>query len=280
MANQAARPRRLAQLHYDTAKELGWIYDPLPSWPSGPRSIKQKATLWLKRLVREAGINSENMTREQMYLESIKAIIQKHGYDDVSYAARNLRDTIDDWKKLRTEFLDDKKQGAQSTSSQPAKPTRTTPVGDDCHSFEVFGIYAGDKLEKQELSLADFRAGDLISVWSDDESRWDGLGRFVEADDEQFYIQESDGHVYTFTRAGYNWTLYLVVAATHRTTFARGDEAGAEQSKREAQIKMLQHRAARLTSSDEESEKFQVLKQIYDLERETSADEWPDVIAA
>jgi hypothetical protein len=120
--------------------------------------------------------------------------------------------------------------------------------------------------KKQEVSVDDLHPGDLVAVhqYLSKEPLWTGY--FKEADETNVYVQEASGKTYWFPRHPI-FQLYRL---------------GAEQSERDAQIEMLKQRAARLTHIHEESEKFQVLKQIYDLERETSADadEWPDEIAA
>jgi DNA-binding phage protein len=272
MANKSKL--RLRQVHYNTASYLSACLDRRSEWFSPFRSEVRRLSLHLNKLAKQAGISREGLTTSESYLEAIRALVRATGTDANAHAS--------EIQKLTDEILSRRRQQERAATPPTEKQRLTTKVADDNSTYETLGIHAGDKLESEETTVEALCAGDLVAVWDKENDKWAGIGYFLATDEKDFHVQEHDGRPYHYTHGAGWWTLYLLNAITRRTEIKRGQSAEAERVKRELLITALKKRLDRLTSNDEESERFRVEREIYDLEHAAACaeDEWPEVVAA
>jgi hypothetical protein len=137
-------------------------------------------------------------------------------------------------------------------------------------------------LESEETTVESLCAGDLVAVWDKENDKWAGIGYFLATDEKDFHVQEHDGCTYNYTHGAGWWTLYLLNAITRRTEIKRGQSAEAERDKRERRIEALRQRLDKLTDISDETQRFRIEREIFDLEHAAACaeDEWPEVIAA
>jgi hypothetical protein len=137
-------------------------------------------------------------------------------------------------------------------------------------------------LESEETTVESLCAGDLVAVWDKENDKWAGIGYFLATDEKEFHVQEQDGCTYNYTHGAEWWTLYLLTAITRRTEVRRGQTTEAESAKRERRIEALRQRLDKLTNIEDETARFRIEREIFDLEHAAACaeDEWPEVIAA
>ena len=273
MANKSKL--RLRQVHYNTASYLSACLERRTGWLSPTRSELRRLSLHLNKLAKQAGVSREGLTTSESYLESIRALVRATGTDANAHAS--------EIQKLTDEVLDRRRRQERAQPVPHTEKQRLTiRVADDNSTYETLGIHAGDKLESEETTVEALCAGDLVAVWDKENDKWAGIGYFLATDEKEFHVQEHDGRPYHYTHGAGWWTLYLLNAITRRTEIKRGQTADAERVKRELLITALKKRLDRLTSNDEESERFRVEREIYDLEHAPACaeDEWPEVVAA
>jgi hypothetical protein len=154
-----------------------------------------------------------------------------------------------------------------------------TGIADDNHDYESLGFLAGDALEGEEIAISDLRAGDMIAVYDCTDAEIVGVGRFVSSDAKEFHVCERDAHTYHYKHGEGFWIVYLLTAVTRRTLIERGTTESLERNKRDAEISLCRKRLDKLMSCEDESERFRVLRRIYDLERAPIiTDEWSEFI--
>lgn len=270
---------RLPQIHYKAARKLENMYRATQLSVAAPRAMKQKATLYLNRLAKDAGIKTEDMRRGEIYLAAIRALIEAHG-SDASYPARMIQTIAEEWNEESYRLWEQGK--AATAAAQPGAHKGTTTLDDDDHTREVFGMLPGDTLEYEDTNLDDVRAGDMLLVWDREAKEWLGLGRFVSACDEEFELQESDS-LYTYRRKP-ECQPCRITGIVRRIRIERGSVADVEQAARRVKLEGLKRRLEKLDDLEHEGMRFRVMREIRELERETeaaaSADEWPDIIGA
>jgi hypothetical protein len=242
-----------------------------------PRAMKQKATLYLNRLVKDAGINTEDMRRGEIYLAAIRALIASHG-SDASYPARMIQTVAEEWNKESYRLWEQSK--AAKATAQTGAHKGITTLGDDDHTREVFGMLPGDTLEYEDADIEDVRAGDMLLVWDREAKEWLGLGRFVSACDEEFELQESDG-LYIYRRKP-ECQPCRITGIVRRIRIERGSVADVEQAARRVKLEGLKRRLDKLDDLEHEGMRFRVMQEIHNLESAATvdADEWPDIIGA
>ena len=273
MANKSKL--RLRQVHYNTASYLSACLERRTGWLSPTRSELRRLSLHLNKLAKQAGVSREGLTTSEAYLESIRALVRATGTDANAHAGGI--------QKLTDEVLDRRRR---LESAQPVPHTEkqrlTIRVADDNSTYEPLGIHAGDKLESEETTVEALCAGDLVAVWDKENDKWAGIGYFLATDEKDFHVQEQDGFTYYYTHDGELWTLYLLTAITRRTEVRRGQTAEAERVKRERRIEALRQRLDKLTNIEDETARFRIEREIFDLEHAAACaeDEWPEVIAA
>jgi hypothetical protein len=268
---------RLAQIHYKAARNLECMYRATQLSTEAPRHMKHKATLYLNRLAKDAGINTEDMRRGDIYLAAIRALIASHG-SDASYPARMIQTIAEEWNEESYRLWEQGK--AAKATAQTGARKGTTQLDDEDHTREVFGMLPGDTLEYEDVNLDDVCAGDLLLVWDREAKEWLGLGRFVAACDEEFKIQESDS-LYTYRRKPER-QLCRITGIVRRIPIERGSVADVEQSARRVKLEGLKRRLEKLDDLEHEGMRFRVTQEIRDLENaaDVDGDEWPDVIGA
>lgn len=269
---------RLARIHYRAARNLEDMYRATQLSTEAPRGMKQKATLYLNRLAKDAGINTEGLRRGDIYLSAIRALIASHG-SDASYPARMIQTIAEEWNEESYRLWEQGK-AATAATAQPVVHKGTTQLDDDDHTREVFGMLPGDTLEYEDAKLDDVRAGDLLLVWDREAKEWLGLGCFVAACDEEFELQESDS-LYIYKRKPER-QLCRITGIVRRIRIERGSVAGVEQSARRVKLEGLKRRLEKLDDLEHEGMRFRITQEIRDLENAADAggDEWPDIIAA
>lgn len=270
---------RLPQVHYKAARNLECMYRATQLSTEAPRSMKQRATLYLNRLAKDAGINTEDMRRGEVYLAAIRALIATHG-SDASYPARMIQTIAEEWSE---ESYRQWEQGkAAKAAAQTGARKGTTQLNDDDHTREVFGMLPGDTLEYEDVDIEDVRAGDMLLVWDREAKEWLGLGCFVSACDEEFELQEPDS-LYTYRRKPEH-QLCRITGIVRRIRIERGSAADVEQAARRVKLEGLKRRLEKLDDLEHEGMRFRVMREIRELECEmkaaASADEWPDIIGA
>ncbi len=273
MANKSKL--RLRQVHYNTASYLSACLERRTQWLSPTRGELRRLSLHLNKLAKQAGVSREGLTTSESYLESIRALVRATGTDANAHAG--------EIQKLTDEILSRARRQARA---QPVPHTEKQRliirVADDCNTYTPLGIHAGDKLESEETTVESLCAGDLVAVWDKENDKWAGIGYFLATDEKDFHVQEQDGFTYYYTHDGELWTLYLLTAITRRTEVRRGQTTEAERVKRERRIEALRQRLDKLTNIEDETARFRIEREIFDLEHAASCaeDEWPEVIAA
>ena len=272
----AKRPHsklRLAKMHYDTAQELRWMYDEAKDWPQPPRNLKQKASLWLNRLAQEAGIKTAGLTREQIYLESIRALIRTNG-DAASYPARMIQSVARAWEKSRREAWQREQKATTHEENATARTRATTvDVNKNCHSYAMYGLLAGDHLELEQTDEP--RAGEVLLLWFN--NNWE-VGRFVGYDGDESgreIVLDQANDRYGFDLR--STIVYRVKAITRRFTPEQAT-ADARKEGDARRLAELRTRLDKLTDITDESARFRIEREIYDLEHAVDGDEWPSVI--
>jgi hypothetical protein len=270
--------KRLAQIHYKAARNLECMYRTTQLSTEAPRRMKQKAMLYLNRLAKDAGINTEDMTRRDIYLAAIRALIASRG-SDASYPARMIQTIAEEWNEESYRLWEQSK-AATAATAQPGALKGTTTLDDEDHTREVFGMLPGDTLEYEDTNLEDVRAGDLLLVWDCEAKEWLGLGRFVSACDEEFELQEADS-VYIYKRKP-ECQPCRITGIVRRIRIERGSVADVEQTARRVKLEGLKRRLEKLDDLEHEGMRFRVMQEIHNLESAVTvdADEWPDIIAA
>ncbi len=174
----------------------------------------------------------------------------------------------------------EQKPRRRSRKPLAAEPRKlNTSIADDNHDYESLGFLAGDALAGEEIAISDLRAGDMIAVYDCTDAVIIGVGRFVSSDAKEFHVCESDARMYHYTHGEGFWIVYLLTAVTRRTLIERGTTETLEREKRKIEIAKLYARLDKLTSIEDESERFRVLRRIYDLERAPIiTDEWSEFI--
>ena len=114
MANK--KTRRLAQIHHDAARALQRLNDAPKYSRESPRSFKQRATLWLNRLVELTKVRAEGLTREQIYLEAVRVLVEGYGSDFRPFPLIKLHEALDDWARFRD-------SRAQASDAQNVAPS-------------------------------------------------------------------------------------------------------------------------------------------------------------
>jgi hypothetical protein len=178
-----------------------------------------------------------------------------------------------------------RRKASRETPPVPAPPRKfIVNVDAENDELEPLGIHAGDRWDAEETPPCDLRAGDLVAVLDIKQKKWTGFGRFVSFDGEEFRVCESDASECRYTRGEGLWTIYLLTAITRRTPVERGTTEDVERHRRDAEAAKLYARLDRLTSCEDESERFRVLRRIFDLESAPlvpdASDEWAEVICA
>ncbi len=178
----------------------------------------------------------------------------------------------------------EQKPRRRSRKPLPEPPVATprklnTSIADDNHDYESLGFLAGDALEGEEIAISDLRAGDMIAVYDCTDAKIISVGRFVSSDAKEFHVCEPDAHTYHYMHGEGFWIVYLLTAVTRRTLIERGTTESLEREKRKIEIAALYARLDKLTSIEDESERFRVRRRIYDLERAPIiTDEWSEFI--
>jgi hypothetical protein len=268
---------RLPQIHYKAARKLENMYRATQLSTEAPRAMKQKATLYLNRLAKDAGINTEDMRRGEIYLAAIRSLIASRG-SDASYPARMIQTIAEEWNEESYRLWEQSK--AAKATAQTGAHKGTTTLDDADHTREVFGMLPGDTLEYEDVDIEDVRAGDMLLVWDREAKEWLGLGRFVSACGEEFELQEADG-VYIYKRKP-ECQLCRITGIVRRIRIERGSVADVEQAARRVKLEGLKRRLEKLDDLEHEGMRFRVMREIRDLENaaDVDGDEWPDIIAA
>lgn len=160
----------------------------------------------------------------------------------------------------------------QQQAAAPRKASTGIPEG--CHLFVRFGLLAGDKIELEEVS--DPRSGEVLVLRFN--KAWE-VGRFVEYDEDEgkrvIVLDQIDGR-YEFTLG--STEVYRVSAITRRFTPEEA-KGGAREADRERRIAELRGRLDKLTDITDETQRFRIEREVYDLERAVDEDEWPEELA-
>ena len=272
MANKSKL--RLRQVHYNTASYLSACLDRRSEWLSPTRGEVRRLSLHLNKLAKQAGVSREGLTTSESYLESIRALVRATGTDANAHAG--------EIQKLTDEILSRRRQQERAATPPTEKQRLIIRIADNCDTYTPLGIHAGDKLESEETTVEALCAGDLVAVWDKENDKWAGIGYFLATDEKDFHVQEHDGRPYHYTHGAGWWTLYLLNAITRRTEIKRGQTADAERVKRERRIEALRQRLDKLTNIEDETARFRIEREIYDLTHAPACaeDEWPEVVAA
>ncbi len=272
MANKSKL--RLRQVHYNTASYLSVCLDRRSEWLSPTRGEVRRLSLHLNKLAKQAGVSREGLTTSDSYLESIRALVRATNTDANAHAG--------EIQKLTDEILSRRRQQEPAATPPTEKQRLTIKVTDDCDTYTPLGIHAGDKLEGEVTTVEALCPGDLVAVWDKKNDTWAGIGYFLATDEKEFHVQEHDGCTYDYTHDAEGWTLYLLTAITRRTEIRRGQTTEAERVNREGRIEALRQRLDKLTNIEDETARFRIEREIFDLEHAAACaeDEWPEVIAA
>jgi hypothetical protein len=272
IAREQRQSKRLAQTHYDSASELRLILD-TPSWltfkPS--RSTRQRASMWLNRLLKEAGIERGKEGAEKAYLAAIRALRDTKG-SDYSYNAKQIA-------RVSKDFLSER---MSSTPPRAARPSATSKHENCRDDLDAFGVLKGDTLEAVETGISDLLLGDLIIIFDAKRTKIEGIGRFAGTEDDHaeedsekinaFCVDESDDN---YRYEGDHFQVSRVVAVTRRIEIGRGTPETFDAAARKARLAQLRRRLERLDRDEitDSTARFKLERQIYDLEHEP-ADEW------
>jgi hypothetical protein len=290
-APQVARPRRLKNSAYETAKHINQVFRrPFEGWPDAPRSVRQRITLRLNRLIEETGIDAAKLTGGDAYLEAIRTLAARSpesDYRDLSYNARMVQNISREWDREATE----KWRGQQGQ----AKPAATSDDQDELGERQKqrcilgkgwdretsFGLHRGDTIEYVEATPEELRRGDFIAVFDTKSGMFEGNGYFEGADALAFDVQKHDGS-WEYPRQG-DFKIYLLLSVTRIEHFTR-PQKGADASalldgQTAAKVGRLKSRLDHLGDDITDStQRFKIEREIYNLEREAAAAEWPEVI--
>lgn len=256
------RAGRLAKVHYQTASGLRWMFDPPKDWPRPTRPVKQRASLWLNKLAAEAGIKREGLTREQVYLESIRAIIAATGKDE-SFAARKVQGEVREWDGRRGELW------KREAKAPPATKQAVIKIGGD---HPAVGLLKSDLIT---IELEDVKAGDLCLVqYMDEGTRYYSVGFIRHETEGEFTL--TDGTKESWFEPREVLTLGRVVKIEREVK--RG--APPAEDTRARRLAELRRRLESLETDDitNSTAAFKIEKEIYDLEHSAERDEWPEVI--
>lgn len=265
-------PRRLKKEAYDTADLIHRAFSK-GRW-TAPRSTRQRLSIWLKRLTKEAGVNAEGMTESKAYLAAIRALAEQQpnaSYKDLSSSIRKVQTITADW-------IERTRQTEPKPEAKPASKQIVIGICKTCDYWQPLGIFAGDvvtmtpattDLQPRRIVAVhrhagplpngdDFDAGRFLSFESDQE--FDG----IEGKHPAIVLEDAEGDEVTFNLD--NWTTCHFTATPGNHT-------------RSAEIDTLRRRLEKLDFEPQnEACRFQLETELYQLEQETIADEWPEVI--
>ncbi len=289
---QVARPRRLKNSAYETAKQINQVFRrPFEGWPDAPRNIRQRITRWLNRLIEETGINAAKLTRGDAYLEAIRTLAARSpdsDYRDLSYNARMVQNISREWDREATEKWRGQKGQAKPAATSDdqdelgERQKQRCILGKGWDRETSFGLHRGDTIEYVEAMPEELRRGDFIAVYDTESDMFEGSGYFEGADALTFDVQKHDGSWEYSRQSGFKLYLLLSVTRIERLTRPqKGAEASAPlDGQTAAKVGRLKSRLDHLGDDVTDSTKrFKIERAIYDLEREAgAADEWPEVI--
>jgi len=185
---------------------------------------------------------------------------------------------------MRREIRKDDKGGAATEKAQTAQTApahvKTVELGEvSGQTAAAFGIREDDQLE---LEAADApQPGEVLLLFHD---RGFMVGRFVRFDDERdgrkIVLDKADGQ-WSYPTAGLRIFRPLRISRRFGAPEPPAEGSGLS-PEAQCRIEELRRRLGRLTSNDEESERFRVEREIYDLTHAPACaeDEWPDVVSA
>lgn len=275
MANKSKS--RLSRAHYDTARELRWIYESPGDWPQPPRSVKQQTSLYLNRLAKDAGVDRAGLNAEEIYIKAVRAIMEATG-SDANPSVRQLQNLAAEWDKSRQKIRDAVRASKGVTSSD----VKTLCVAEGWgRELAEFGILGGDEVEAQTVDTP--RPGEVV-VLTDEKGT--AVGRFVRFDDEpdgRWIVIEDADYEHSY-RAG-DLRIFRPLRIIRRFDFeapeapATGDALSPETR---SQIEALRRKLDRLYEPENEAARFLIEREIYVLEHaaECAEDEWPELVAA
>jgi hypothetical protein len=161
-----------------------------------------------------------------------------------------------------------------------ARPKRTLTLGSGWHRETSFGLHRGDQIEYVEAKPEELRRGDFTGILDPETKMWVGVGYFEDADALNFNVMMPDGSREFSRQHGYE--TFLILAARHGERFKRpkkGEISNNLDGATAAKVSQLKSRLDDLGDDITDStERFKIEKELYDLEREATLDEWPDVI--
>lgn len=275
MANKS-KPS-LTRTHHYTARELRWIYESPDDWPKPPRCVKQQASLYLNRLVKDAGIDRTGLNPEETYLKAVRAIIEAAGFV-TSPAARRLQNVVSDWDKSRQKIWDTRRAGKGDAPSDVTTFTLDETWGREPTEF---GFLGGDRLELENADAP--RPGEVLAV--SDESGV-AFGRFVRFENSfhgrVIVLDTADGegsHLMAGSCVRRPLRVTRRYEAPAPTSAGGGDAPSPEAQQR---IEELRRRLDKLYEPENEAARFRIEREIYDLTRAGACaeEEWPEVVAA
>ncbi len=166
--------------------------------------------------------------------------------------------------------------GTSRQQQLSAAPRKTDAfVGEECRDhYARFGLLAGDKVELEEVS--DPRSGEVLLLRY--KNQWE-VGRFIGYQEDEgkrwIVVDQLEGE-YWFSLS--STVVYRISAVIRRfiPEEAKGDESKADKARRIAE---LRRRLDRLTDITDETQRFRIEREIYDLEHAVDEDEWPEGLA-
>lgn len=271
--NSTKRRGRLRRFHDVAAMHLRLIdTGDIKTLPGNRRSI----TFRLRKLAETAGVSHEGLKNDEIYTESIRALIAQGKGDDHPHA-ETLRETL---RRVREGVLNQKPSPPRQ--AQPAEPKQWKQVIVDAEcgdALACFGLLAEDEVE---LAVCDDpRPGEVLLIWEKGEEGGKGewlVGRFREyVEDDEWgrtpYIEMLKGG-YRFKPAAHEF--YRVTSIKRTVKVERPGDGEGKAALLAQEIRRLRERLDRIDRDDITNctAVMKLEKQIYDLEHPIDLDDW------
>ncbi len=238
----------------------------------------------LKRLTEDASIDRAGMSIADTYAAAMRVL-----GDGYSYDAHMLEQVAKAWEQRHREAAKEATDiSAETAERQVAKvaPDEPKPYRTRCavrgNGFLSLGIHDGDYIMMEKVSLKDLQPGTLIHVLNTKKGKWDGLGYFESTDDKEFHATQADGRIFDYLHSP-AWQIFHVVSVNRTIPIPQrqSDEQGQPMTERESKLNDLRAKLQNIGDDITDStQRFKLEREIYELEREARADEWPEVINA
>jgi hypothetical protein len=292
---QADASVRCAQVHRETARTLRAMFK---DGSSSQKDGRMRVALHLNRMARAAGIDPttyEIKARWLLYLRAARALSRAGQSADSAYAKQvqvaviQTLGTIERRRKWEQE-REQERERAQTQSAPVNTQTIKLPNSDERGCYRFLGLQAGDQVEVTAAPVCDLRGGDLIGMWHLKQKSW-YLVRFICAEQNALWDEHTGERANTLTIETLDDTvickqakylLYRAQTIVRRIKVERGTTPELEATRREARLRQLRARLEKLDHEDDQiircTQRFQLEKQIYDLEHAPDTEEWPEVI--